>query len=268
MNRQVARKRKMKRLVLMLTGLSFLMFGTATGAEPVKVTPRLVGISPIKYKQTEREGFTLKIAFGTEDGRIPNTVSFVIYTALVGWELLHGDNSYTCQNAPQVAYRCTRPNSAVETLYFGRYDLVLTEADKRFYTPKPQPFNEFKEPLEDYFFLKVQYAFVWSKAEMAEEEFCEALSQHQWKHDTHFHSGIRNGLRFVDYQPDEPLVVLYWADLSEQEIKQGQDVVKRLAQQYGVSVATQKSNRLWSGGFVSEQAESIDLPERNFARKP
>ncbi len=251
----------MRILIVVVLACSFL-FCQAMGAESVKVTPRFVEIKPIKYKDTEREGFALKVAFDTEDGRAPNEVSFILYTALRGWELLHCDNSIVCSNASWALYSCIRPNSAVETLYFARYDLGLTEVDKRFHHPEPQPLSEFKESLEDYFFLRVRYASAWSEAEMVEEEFCEALRQHGWKHDMWFQCTSKNWWRSADHQPDKPLVILYWADLPEEEIRQGQELVKRLAQQYGISVTTEKSRRLLSGGFVPEPVESVDLKKQ------
>jgi hypothetical protein len=264
MNRQFAG------FILVLATLAIvaacLLCAEANGAESIEVTPRLVSIAPVKYKDSNREGFALKVAWETKDGRFPNRVSFIFYTSLKGWELLHGNNSIMCENAPQVAYICTRPTSAVVTLHFARYDFVLTEADKPYWNPEPQPFDEFRVPLEDYFFIKVQYAWVSSEADMVEEEFCEAISQYQLKHDIRFWCSMSNTRTLANHQPDKPLVVEYWADLSEQDIKQGQDFVKRLAQQFGVNATTKKGDRLWKGGAVPEAVESVDLPKRGAAK--
>lgn len=253
----------------LILAAALLVCGTpARGREPVKVTPRLVGIAPIKYKVTDREGFTLKVAFDAKDGRIPNSVTFTVHTALVGWELLHGENSFTCENDPRVDYHCIRPTAAVETLYFGRYDFVLTDEDKRFYNPQPLLFHELSRNWKNYIHIQVQHASVWSEAEMAEEGFREALSEHGWKHNTHFQSNTENGRMFVGYQPDKPLVVVYWADLSEEEVARGRELVTRLAGEHKIHVVVRKGNRLWSGGTEAKPVEpvepvkSVDPPRR------
>jgi hypothetical protein len=248
-----------------LLAIAWVAIGTSSyGSEPIEVTPRLVDVRPIKYEATEQEGFALRVAFETKDGRIPNTVAFTVCTAIQGWELLYGENSWNCRNAPEMGYNCTRPKSNVETLYFGKYEYVLSEKAKRYYHPEPRPFDEIKRDLAGYIHVRAEHASVFSEEEMVEGEFCEALRQYEWAHpDENLSSGFANGLGHPHHQPDKPLTVLYWADLPKEKVERLRKLVERLAKEHKIAVAVEPGDRLFSGGFVPDPVESVVLPSRN-----
>ncbi len=235
-----------------------------------QVTVKFIDAKALTFKPGKTPGISVKVVFEPKSGPPPNFVHFRVFTSMSGWVFVSPTGSpnptdcHMMNDDPECRAECSRPPSdgLVVTLFFARFDWLLHDDWKQYSQPNPMDASRIlQDDISKRLFIRVRHTKIWPERQIREKEFSDALHQYGWDHDMTFLSSMSNGMNYVDFVPEKPLLVEYWADLSPEEIKRGQAVVAQLAKQYKIHVATKKGNRLWHGGFVNETPE-IEPPKR------
>jgi hypothetical protein len=233
--------------------------GTLNAREAIQVTPKVVKVQDVTFSKSERKGFGLVVEWTTKDGRKPNTVQFIPYTACAGLEFLDGEDCRDCSNRAWVTYERNRPKNST-ILYFAVYELKLSDEDKKYIHPRPPQWHEIKSELHEYINIHVQQAYVWSNVEIREAEFSDAMSQHEWDNDINYMCGITNMTRSPGYDPKKPIEVLFWHDLPLEDIVKLEAIVNKIAKKCVVQATIKRGGRRLDGTYIEDGVENITLP--------